>query len=136
MSRTSVIPLFPQTPLTQENEENGTQSVSQSVTDYSRARAYAREANEIFVEEVADYYCETFGAPVMPPVAKRQCILALEQGLDASLVYTAIDEAALAPRPSWAYAAAILRRLCAEGCFTAAAYEERQERWARRRGRG
>ena len=132
-----VFPLFPQTPNTQVYEESGSQSVSNSVTHYSRTRAYTREEHEEFVDvDVAEYYCSAFGAAVMPPVAKGLCISALERGLEQSLIYTAIDEASVAPRPSWNYAAAIIRRLVEEGCLTADAYLDRQERWARRRGRG
>lgn len=129
----AVIP-FPHTP-NPENEEREN-SVSDLVTDSltTSARACARTREEA-LEEIAEYFCDTFGAPVMPPVARRQCMAAMSQGLEPSLVFTAIDEAALAPRPSWAYAAAILRRLCAEGVLTQAAYFDRQERWqARRRG--
>lgn len=137
MSRTSVIPLFPQTPLTQEDERENRQSVSQSVTNYSRARARAREAYAEFVDEdLAEYYCSAFGTPIMPPVAKSLCMRALDAGMEQSLLYVAIDEASIAPRPSWNYAAAILRRLLEEKCLTGEEYIERQERWARRRGRG
>lgn len=133
---------FPQTPYSQENEVNEKNSVSNSVSESltTGARACARtrtreEEREEHLEQIAGYYCETFGAAAMPPIAKRQCLIAMNQGLDPMLIYTAIDEAALAPRPSWAYAAAILRRLAQEGCLTTDAYLERQERWqARRRG--
>lgn len=162
MSRNlAIIPLFPQTPFTQENEEpreRVTDLLTDSLTTGARARTRTRESERITsasrdederitsasrdaleceeaIEQIAEYYCETFGLAVMPPVAKRQCRMAMNQGLEETLIYTAIDEAALAPRPSWAYAAAILRRLCAEGCFTFEAYADRQERWEARRRR-
>ena len=121
---------FPQTPIL-ENEENEKNSVSESVTESltTRVRARARE-----MAEIADYYCATFGAPAMPPVAGRQITGALDQGMDYALIFTAIDEAALAPRPSWAYAAAILRRLIAEGVRTPEDYEKRQAAWRKKRG--
>lgn len=126
---------FPHTPNPEIDEkerieETESQSVSNSVSDYySHARARTRET-----EELADYFCDTFGAMRMPPVAQRAIEYALDQGMDASLIYNAMDEAALAPRPSWAYAAAILRRLIAEGCFTPEAYEARQAAFRKRRG--
>lgn len=130
---TKVYPLFPQTPITQENEENEkrpSESVSDSVSDYySRACARTREKAEI-----EQYFCDTFGAAKMPPVAIRQIDVVLERGMEPALIYTAMDEAALAPRPSWAYAAAILRRLMSEKVFTEDDYQKRQAAWRRRRG--
>ena len=70
----------------------------------------------------------------MPPIAVRQITIALDQGVDSALIMTVMDEAALAARPSWAYAAAILRNLLAEGVKTPEAYEERQREWRRKRG--
>lgn len=129
---------FPHTPNPEREEprERVTDLVTESLTTSARACARTREdEREEAIEQIAEYYCETFGLAAMPPVAKRQCRVAMNQGLEEALIYTAIDEAALAPRPSWAYAAAILRRLCAEGCFTVEAYIDRQERWEKRRGR-
>lgn len=129
-----IYPLFPQTPFTQENDERDSQSVTNSVTDYSQARARAREENEDFVRnDVADYYCQAFGVGIMPPVAKAACLRALDAGMDQSLIYLAIDEASVAPRPSWNYAAAILRRLLQENCLTGEQYIERQDRFHARR---
>lgn len=133
MSRTSAtITPFPQTPFSQENEENQ-REVSQSVVSSSTTtRARAREE---FLAEVEPYYCQTFGTASMPPVAQGRVMVCLNRGMEESLIYTAIDEAAMAPRPSWAYANAILTRLLQEECLTAQAYIDRQERWANRRGR-
>lgn len=120
---------FPRTPNSEETEKK-TGALSDSVSDYySPARARARE-----MAEIERYFCDTFGAAKLPPVAIRQITIALDQGMDYQLIMTAMDEAALAPRPSWAYAAAILRRLCCEGCWTPDAYRKRQEAFFRRRG--
>lgn len=134
MSNTAkVYPLFPQTPFTQENEEREqelTNSVSESLTTGARART-----REEIIDEYAGYYCETFGTLTCPPVAKQRMRISLNAGMDPELIRTAMDEAAMAPRPSWAYANAILMRLLQEECFTLDAYEQRQIRWANRKHR-
>lgn len=133
-----IYPLFPQTPFTQENEEREqelTNSVSESLTTGARARTRTREEREEIIDEYAGYYCETFGTLTCPPVAKQRMRICLGSGMDPELIRTAIDEAAMAPRPSWAYANAILMRLLQEECFTLAQYEDRQIRWANRRSR-
>lgn len=128
-----IFPLSPQTPVTPEEvPEERSQSVSNSVTYYSHARANTREDEKFVDDEVAEYYCKAFGVSLMPPVAKAACLRALEAGMEQSLIYLAIDEASIAPRPSWNYAAAILRRLQEEKCLTGEAYIARQERWAAR----
>lgn len=131
-----ISPLFPQTPFTPENESDE-KELSQSLSSeyYSHARAREEAQREMIErrrrEEIAgipSYFCETFGAAAMPPVARREVEAALDAGLEPALIYTAMDEAAQAPRPSWAYARAILRRLVAENCFTEDDYAARQAR--------
>lgn len=120
---------FPQTPNleNEEREEELSNSLSSSTTR-TRARAHARE-------EVEQYYCDTFGAPIMPPVAVRMIDYALERGMNPDVIMTAMDEAAQAPRPSWAYARAIIQRLLAEGVLTPEAYGRRQAQFYSRRSR-
>ena len=124
---------FPHTP-NPENEENErvSKSVSESLT--TGARACARTREEI-IDGYSAYYCETFGTLTCPPVAKQRMRICLDAGMEPHLIQTAMDEAAMAPRPSWAYANAILMRLLQEDCLTLDAYEQRQIRWANRRSR-
>lgn len=124
---------FPHTP-NPENEENEKNSVSNSVSESLTTGARARTREEI-IDDYAGYYCETFGTLTCPPVAKQRMRMCLSSGMDPYLIQTAMDEAAMAPRPSWAYANAILMRLLQEECFTLDAYEQRQIRWANRRSR-
>lgn len=116
---------FPHTP-NPENEENEKELSNSLSSTTTRVRARARA-------EIEQYYCDTFGAPKAPPVAIREIDFALEHGLDPALIMTAMDEAAMAPRPSWAYARAIIRRLLGEGVLTPEAYAQRQARWQARR---
>ena len=121
------IPLFPapNSPERNPEREKVSQLVSESLSTTTRAR-------EEVLEEIAEYYCATFGTQTMPPIAERRCLSAMAAGMDEGLIYNAIDEAAMAPRPSWAYANAIITRLMQEEVFTWDAYEERQQRWQAR----
>lgn len=126
---TTILPFspFPQTPFSLENEERE-EALTNSLTSSTTTRARARE-------ELERYYCDTFGAPKAPPVAVRQMDYALEQEMSPEVIMTAIDEAALAPRPSWAYARAIIQRLLAEGVRTPEEYAKRQAKFYSRRSR-
>ena len=129
VNKSNIQPLFPAPNSPERNPERKTVTnlVTDSLTNYTRAR-------EEDISDIAAYYCETFGVNAMPPVAKRQVERALKDGLSPDLVYEALDEAAMVRRPSWAYAAAIIRRLLSEGCYTIEDYHERQRRWRQRRG--
>lgn len=78
-----------------------------------------------FVEEVGEhaaavarYHCEALrqqymnciGRP-MPPSIHRKLLLDLIDGAEFEYYRYAIDEAAIAPQPSWRYVMAIVRRL-------------------------
>lgn len=58
---------------------------------------------------------------------------AIGAGLDAGAILDAIEQTAMAPRPSHAYLAAILRRYIADGITTAAAAISDRQRHAVRR---
>ena len=120
---------FPQTPIPgNENKEQ------EARTSSTTTRARAREGAEIrvWMDDIARYYRDTLGC-VMPPMAKRDVAAAIEAGLEPQLVIIALDETALAPRPSWAYARAILRRLLREGVYDEQAYNRRQARYKARK---
>ena len=77
---------------------------------------------------MASYYEQTFGRP-LPPVAKSDINNAFDHGVEPETVMICIDAAAVVPRPSWAYARAILYRLVAEGVHTTDEYYKRQTRF-------
>ena len=60
----------------------------------------------------------------------------LDQGVEPCVIMMALDETAAAPRPSWAYARAILRGCVRDGATTAQGWHDRQARWAGRDARG
>lgn len=120
---------FPQTPIPENENQEQEASTSSTTT-----RARAREGAElrVWMDDIARYYRDTLGC-VMPPMAKRDVDAAIEAGLEPQLVIIALDETALAPRPSWAYARAILRRLLREGVYDEQAYNRRQARFKARK---
>ena len=86
-------------------------------------RAYAREETEADIQAYRiKYLCKHFEESFdrkCPPVVAKEIGDALNLGMDADLLESIIDETQLAPRPSWAYARAILRRCFREQVYTA-----------------
>ena len=93
-------------------------SVSQLLSTTTRARA----------NMVESYYTQCFGNPC-PPRAQREILCWLKDGIDENMLMEAMDEATMAPRPSWLYARAIVLRCINEGVKTVDAFYERQIRW-------
>ena len=85
-------------------------------------RVYAREE----LAELAEYYCATYDRQRMPPAVQRDMQDALDKGMQPEVLMLAMDDAARANRPTWSYAAAIIRRCLAEGCRTTADWERRK----------
>ena len=83
-----------------------------SSTSSNTIRARTREDDS--VRYLCDYFARSFGR-VCPPVIERDIGDWLAQGIDGEVVEGAIDEAQLAPRPSWAYVRAIMRRVMLSG---------------------
>ena len=98
-----------------------------------RARARERaqpELTELYRAELdayADYWRQTIGTQ-LPPAARRRIAAALAAGIEAALIADLIDQTAGAPRPSWAYCAAIMDRIEREGIKSQADYQAAQER--------
>ena len=121
------------------------QSLSNSVTTRGRARARTREdgitevgsdqtLRSVQLADLATYYQQTFGS-YCPQCARRDMAAALDEGMEMDVVLIAIDEAAIAPRPSWAYARAILRRCLMEHIHTEEEYNRGQLNYRRSGGR-
>lgn len=58
----------------------------------------------------------------------------LREGFEVEMIVATIEETAMAPRPSWRYAFAILRNCYNEGVKTQAAFFARQLKWDQERG--
>lgn len=73
-----------------------------------------------------EIYAQMFGHE--PSVwDRRDAAFYVERGMDASLIALALRDTAAAPRPSWTYTVAILRRCLTEGCLTLEAWDRRKQ---------
>lgn len=88
----------------------------------ARTRVYAREE----LAELIEYYCATYDRQRMPPAVQKDVLAALDAGMEPEVIMLAMDDAARAVRPSWSYAAAIIRRCLAEGCRTVQDWDRRK----------
>ena len=95
----------------------------------ARARAYARED----MDALADAYCDALGRDRCPRSVMADMIAAMDAGMQPAVIIAALEATIDAPRPSWAYARAILRRCAAEGVYTP---DQWAARAARHRGGG
>ena len=84
------------------------------------------------LDMLADAYADTFDRRP-PRLVTDEMEAMLGQGMEPVVIMWALDEAAAAPRPSWAYARAVLAACAREGVRTAEDWRARQDRWANRR---
>lgn len=75
-------------------------------------------------------YAERAGLPDTPAMRAYNMRL-LEAGFELEVLWAVMDETMMAPRPTWHYYAAIMRRLIRENCHTKMGWDTRQtyHRW-------
>lgn len=104
---------------TEKRTTTTTTTSSSSNTTHTRTRAYAREVSEdharqvelnVQVEDLRSLYAQAIGAPMSPMIAK-ELRHELEAGTPYIYYHYALWQTAYAPRPSWRYTLAIVRRL-------------------------
>lgn len=107
----------------QENEKRTTTTTSTATSSSStRASARAREATiNCAVEGLRQLYQDAIGQP-MSAICERALRADLEAGTPYIFYHYALEETAFAPRPSWRYTQAIVRRLLAQGVTEEDAY--------------
>lgn len=119
------------TTTTNTNTTSRTSSSSSSTGACVRARAREEEAataggaeeeraarvQEYRIKYLCKHYEESFDRKC-PPVVAKEIGDVINLGMDADLLEAIIDETQLAPRPSWAYARAIIRRCFREQVYT------------------
>lgn len=101
----------------QENNKRTTTTSNSSITSSSttRASARAREAEiNVAIEGLRQLYQDAIGQP-MSAICERALRDDLAAGTPYIFYHYALEETAFAPRPSWRYAQAIVRRLHAQG---------------------
>ena len=75
-------------------------------------------------------YAEQAGLPDTPAMRAYNMRL-LDTGFELEVLWAVMDETMMAPRPTWHYYAAIMRRLIRENCYTMMGWDTRQtyHRW-------
>lgn len=138
MRNTSSFPLSPLDPVNPQKESQREAAASTASCCSGRpgagAHACAREEAETeqALGKLARYYCATFGRRNCAPAILRTMREALREGMTPKVIALAMDAAAEAETPSWAYAAAVIRRCLAEGALTPAQFQARSA-WHRSR---
>lgn len=130
----------PETITGQHHQNQQTEQSSSSTTTAAgsstatRAHARAREAEIVAAMlhgqyvDCCEYYARAFGRSPAPGI-QRELATRIRDGMGADVIRAAIDDTMIAPRPSWAYMAAILRRCDLEGIRTMADWIASKERF-------
>lgn len=80
-----------------------------------RVRARTRETDAVFqdaFQHVRDAYADVFGREIPRFVYNEMLDMMDELSIKADMIVAVIEYTACAPRPSWAYARAVLYRCC------------------------
>ena len=100
----------------------------------TRVRACAREGDPRATMlhgqyvDVCEYYAQAFHRSPAPAI-QREIATRIKAGMSADVLRAAIDDTMMAPRPSWAYMAAILRRCDLEGIRTLTDWRTSKDRY-------
>lgn len=78
--------------------------------------------------DCCQYYTQAFRRSIPYPV-QREIAERIRDGMSADVIRAAMDETQTAPRPSWAYCAAILRRCDLEDIKTLSEWRASKERF-------
>jgi len=121
----------PESTTTSTSSASTSTSTSRSTT---RVRACAREGDPRAAMlhgqyvDVCEYYAQAFHRSPAPSI-QRELATRIKSGMSADVLRAAIDDTMMAPRPSWAYMAAILRRCDLEGIRTLTDWRTSKERY-------
>lgn len=100
-----------------EDEQSTTSTSSSSTTTTTTTSVQLCQqmdsAARVACEDLREKYLECIGRP-MPPSIQRRLLLDLLDGAPYAYYSYALDEAAMAPQPSWRYVLAIVGRLTRE----------------------
>lgn len=114
-----------------DNHDNHDHDAGARVYARTCARACAREAAGGMPRELLELYEDVF-CRHMPGIVAMEIMAMMAAGAGADLVAEIIRYTAGAPRPSWAYARAVLRRQMAMGTRTAEDFTAREAARAER----
>lgn len=100
---------------------------SNTDNNYYYTHAHARE-----LAEVAEMYQDTMGRP-LPRYTATEVLELIQSGIQADMICAVLAYTAGAPRPSWAYARAVIERQAAQGARTAADFRGNVSSWRQQR---
>lgn len=112
---------------TTTSSSTGNSSSSSTTTRAREAETRASMLHGQYVD-VCGYYAEAFHRSPAPSI-QRDIATRIKGGMSADVIRAAIDDTMMAPRPSWAYMAAILRRCDIEGIRTMQEWNESKQRY-------
>lgn len=118
--------------ITTDNHNHRATATGGGSSTGARACARAREAEAAMLRgqyvDCCEYYTRSFRRG-LPFVVRRDIATRIKAGMSADVIMAAMDETMTAPRPSWAYCAAILRRCDLEGIRTLEDWHESKRRF-------
>lgn len=94
---------------------------------------YIRAREEM--NEISEMYFDVLGRP-LPRYTANEIAGMLEAGIDAGLICAVLAYTGGAPRPSWAYAKAVIERQIAQGAKTAEDFHGNCTSWRQKRAVG
>lgn len=117
---------------TTENDHQNRATSAGSTTPGACARAREAESRAAMMRgqyvDCCEYYVQSFRRH-LPAVVQREIAEHIRDGMSADVIRAAMDETQLAPRPSWAYCHAILKRCDLEQIRTMKDWNESKARY-------
>ena len=117
-----------------ENEIYTTSSTG--TTPGACARARDRSDFSEALENLGEYYCDTFDRTRVARIVQQDMLTALEAGVAPEVIMLAMDDTARAEKPTWAYTLAILKRCIRENVHTAEDWNRQKDKHSAGRLRG
>lgn len=115
---------------------SATGSTTGSTTTRACARAREAEARASMLHgqyvDICGYYAQAFHRSPAPGI-QRELAVRIRDGMSAEVLRAIVDETMQAPRPSWAYMAAILRRCDLENIKTMQDWNDSKSRYQQSR---
>lgn len=123
----------PKTTTTNDHHHHrGSSAGSSSTGARARAREAEAEIRAAFLHgqyvDCCEYYTQSFRRYI-PYVVQREIAERIKAGMSSDVIRAAMDETQTAPRPSWAYTHAILRRCDLEGIKTLEDWKTSKQRY-------
>ena len=96
------------------NNNSARARTRESLLEHEAQKASSKANQTILHGDFAQTYEDALGRP-MPAIVAREIQGMLSKGISGTLIHTVLEYTAGAPRPSWAYARAVILRSYAKG---------------------